>query len=86
MSERCQQQDERLYRMPARERYQHDVEFHHLVDMMRAMIAQSRFSPSEMREAAVLAACMYEERQATRAPVRTPPKTPRVPPEPVEIG
>jgi hypothetical protein len=55
--------DAQLYRMPAIERYQRDPEFNRLVDMMQAMIHQAQFSPSELREAAVLAATMYEERR-----------------------
>ena len=55
--------DAELYRMQPRDRYQSDVDFHHLVDLMHAMIIKAQFSPSELREAAVLAACMYEERQ-----------------------
>ena len=48
------------YRDPPRDRYERDVEFRALVDMMRAMIHRSQFSPSEMREAAILACTMYE--------------------------
>ncbi len=59
-------EDERLYRMPARARYHQDSEFHHLVDMMHMLIQRSQFSPSELREAALLAAVMYEETRVTR--------------------
>lgn len=60
----CASNDARLYRMPARERYQKDPEFHQLVDMMQAMIHRAQFSPSEIREAALLACVIYEETQA----------------------
>lgn len=59
----CSSDDASLYRMPARERYLKDAEFHQLVDMMRAMIHRVQFSPSEIREAALLACVIYEETQ-----------------------
>ena len=37
-----------------------DNEFKALVDMMTAMIMQARFTPSEMRQAAILASIEYE--------------------------
>lgn len=57
--------DEKLYRTQPRERYLHDTEFRYLVDHFRAMIHRAQFSPSELREAAILAAIMYEETKAT---------------------
>ena len=53
--------DDALYRDSPRARYRRDSDFHSLVDMMRAMIHRAQFSPSELREAALLASCMYEE-------------------------
>lgn len=50
-----------LYTDEPRARYHRDPEFHALVDYMRAMIHRAQFSPSELREAAILAAIMYEE-------------------------
>lgn len=44
-----------------RERYQSDPDFRTLVDTMTAMIHQAKFTPSEMRTAAVLASIIYEE-------------------------
>lgn len=41
-------------------RYDNDIHYRALVDMMHAQIAQCHFTPSEMREAAVLASIMYE--------------------------
>jgi len=44
-----------------RDRYNDDPEFHQLVKMMEALVHQGRFTPSEMREAAILASILYEE-------------------------
>jgi hypothetical protein len=45
-----------------REKYQNDPEYHHLVCMLESMIEQARFTPSELREACVLASINYEMR------------------------
>ena len=47
--------------MTARERYKRDAQFKQLVDMNFVMIAEAQFTPTELREAAVLAAIKYEE-------------------------
>ena len=47
----------------AREKYLHDPEYHRLVDHMVKMIIDLHFTPSEMREAAMLASIIYEERK-----------------------
>jgi hypothetical protein len=44
----------------AEERYLQDAEFHALVDMIEMMIVKKRFTPSELREAVMLAALKYE--------------------------
>lgn len=43
-----------------RERYQRDPEFKQLVDMMTSFIHKAQFSPTELREASLLACCNYE--------------------------
>lgn len=45
-----------------KEKYMNDPEYNHLVCMMEQMIEQARFTPSELREAAVLASINYEMR------------------------
>lgn len=44
-----------------KERYQSDNQFKVLVDIMVAHIHQCHYTPSEMREAALLASIIYEE-------------------------
>ena len=48
------------------ERYQTDVEFHTLVDLMYNFIVNAKYTPSELREAALLAATKYEVNHARR--------------------
>ena len=45
-----------------REKYLNDPEYHNLVRMLEQFIEQARFTPSELREAAVLASINYEMR------------------------
>lgn len=47
--------------MRIRERYHNDPVFHQLVDMIRAVIEDGTTTPTEIREAAMLAQIMYEE-------------------------
>ena len=44
------------------QRYGRDVEFHTLVDTIYSLIEQSQFTPTELREAVILACTMYEMR------------------------
>jgi hypothetical protein len=45
-----------------REKYMNDPEYNHLVQTLEQMIEQARFTPSELREAVVLACINYEMR------------------------
>jgi hypothetical protein len=48
------------YSRTPQERYDTDNAFRTLVDMMMYQIIQCNYSPSELREAAILAAIQYE--------------------------
>jgi len=45
-----------------REKYMEDPEYHHLVMTLESLIEKARFTPSELREACVLASINYEMR------------------------
>lgn len=45
-----------------REKYMNDPEYHRLVEFLESFIEHARFTPSELREAAVLASINYEMR------------------------
>lgn len=45
-----------------KDKYLNDPEYRHLVDMMESLIEQARFTPSELREASILACINYEMR------------------------
>jgi hypothetical protein len=47
-------------------RYMNDVQFRMLVDYMEGMIHQLHYTPSEMRDAALLASINYEMRRPNR--------------------
>lgn len=49
-----------------RDKYYNDPNFKSLVDMMCAYICNCDFTPSEMRQAAVLASIKYEETNIDR--------------------
>ena len=52
--------------MEPRERYQRDPHFFALVNMLRAQIERAQLTPTEIREAAMLAQIMYEETNVRR--------------------
>jgi len=54
--------------MTPREKYNNDPDYCALVKMMVHFIEGCKYTPSEMREAAVLASIIYEQHQV--APVR----------------
>lgn len=56
-----------------REKYMNDPQYHHLVSTMEGFIESARYTPSEMREAVVLACINYEMRH-----VRSQTMDPRV--------
>lgn len=43
-----------------REKYVNDPEYHHLVQTLEGLIEQARFTPSELREACILASINAE--------------------------
>lgn len=45
-----------------KEKYMNDPEYHHLVNLLEGLIDQARFTPSELREACILACINYEMR------------------------
>ncbi len=45
-----------------RDKYLNDPEYHELVTVLESFIERARFTPSELREAAVLASINYEMR------------------------
>lgn len=47
-------------RLTPDERYVRDAMFHHLVDYLRASIEQAQYTPTELREAVILAATHHE--------------------------
>jgi hypothetical protein len=49
-----------------KDKYENDVNYKSLVDVMEEHIHQGKFTPSEMREAAVLASIHYELRHGFR--------------------
>jgi hypothetical protein len=45
-----------------KDKYLNDPEYNHLVNMLEGLIEQARFTPSELREACILASINYEMR------------------------
>jgi hypothetical protein len=52
--------------MTLREKYTNDVRYHTMVEVMADLIERCEFTPSEVREMAVLACILYEERRGPR--------------------
>jgi hypothetical protein len=52
--------------MPPRDRYERDPHFRALVDVLYHHIEAAHFTPTEIREAAILAQIRYEERRPRR--------------------
>ena len=51
-----------FFRTSVDQRYRNDAVFKMLVDTLYYHIEQARYTPTELREACHLAACMYEEK------------------------
>jgi len=49
-------------RLEPRERYERDPSYRALVDSLMSAIHQAQYTPTELREAVILAAIRYEER------------------------
>ena len=49
-----------MYGNNIEQRYLHDNIFHHVVDQMRSLLSLYQITPSELREAVILAATMHE--------------------------
>ena len=45
-----------------KDKYMNDPEYHHLVNMLESLIERAHFTPSELREASILASINYEMR------------------------
>ena len=67
--EEQQRREDSRVRYPVRARYEQDPFFHQLVDMLHSQIVEARFTPTEIREAAMLAQIMYEELNPNPRPV-----------------
>lgn len=52
-----------------KEKYMNDPEYHQLVSMLEHFIEGARFTPSELREAVVLACINYEMRHVRGATI-----------------
>ena len=53
-----------------RERYYTDTNFHCLVDMMVDYITACKYTPTEMREAAILACIIYATNNPSSFPIK----------------
>lgn len=57
-----------------REKYQNDPQFRMLVDILESQIHQANFTPSELREAAMLASINYEMMHIRKSRFAIPPE------------
>ena len=53
-------------RLSPEDRYRHDQHFRALVDLLEAAVHRAEYTPTELREAAMLAAIHYEMRTLRR--------------------
>lgn len=53
--------------MSPRDKYMNDPEYRQLVDLLEQFVERAQFSPSEMREAVILASINYEMRNVRGA-------------------
>lgn len=60
--------------MTTRERYRNEAVFRNLVDVLENAIENLQLTPSEIREAAMLAAIHYEERHIRPMYIKMEPK------------
>lgn len=56
-----------------REKYENDPQYNFLVKTLLGMIVQCHFTPSELREAVVLASILYEEKRPTTTSIKLTP-------------
>jgi hypothetical protein len=52
-----------------KEKYMNDPEYRHLVTMLEELIERARFTPSELREACILASINYEMRHVQESQI-----------------
>lgn len=55
--------------MSSEEKYLNDPVFHRIVDSLRTLLTEHHVTPSEVREAAMLACCLHEREHTMIAPL-----------------
>lgn len=60
-----------------REKYMNDPQYRALVDVLHGYIAQAQFTPSEVREAAMMACIKYEMGQLRPSKIKVDPEAAR---------
>jgi len=58
------------------DRYQQDAEFRQLVDTLTAILFRAEYTPSELRQAVILASMQYDEHRLSRMPIMIMPDGP----------